>query len=411
MNFSTQTTNSDNDIALFVFIDAMGWRIFQNHQESFLADQLQLAQPLDTVLGYSCSCDPTILTGSLPQEHGHFSFFQFAPERSPFQSLGWLRWLPKWVASRGRVRRQLSKWLAHRLGYTGYFQLYNARFDRLPWLDYSEKRDLYEPNGILSGQPTIFDFLRRENIPFHVSDWRRSEQTNIDALKADLEAGQIRWGYLYLAGLDAILHRDGTEATTVADHIRWYDEQLRHVLATARRRYNRVRMYLFSDHGMTNVTSTSALMIDIEALAERHDLRFGRDYGAVYDSTMARFWFKTETARETITAGLAQRGDGRILTDQQLQGFGCLFADRQYGELFFLLEPGVLLCPSDMGERPLRGMHGYTPEHPDSAALIASTETLVPPARLDGIYSMMLSEAERCCSTPRSRQLAGPVLT
>ena len=78
--------------------------------------------------------------------------------------------------------------------------------------------------------------------------------------------------------------------------------------------------------------------------------------------------------------------------------------------MFFLLDPGVLLCPSDMGAQPLRGMHGYAPDHADSTALIASTEPIVPPARLDEIYRLMRQEAQRCDGHVH-QQLAGPALS
>jgi hypothetical protein len=41
--------------------------------------------PLQTVLGYTSTCIPTILTGKSPQEHGHFSFFYYDPHESPFR--------------------------------------------------------------------------------------------------------------------------------------------------------------------------------------------------------------------------------------------------------------------------------------------------------------------------------------
>ncbi|MBI2951474.1 hypothetical protein HYY27_05230, partial [bacterium] len=58
-------------LALFVFIDAFGWEILR--RRPFLDDLLKVKAPLTTVLGYSSTCDPTILTGRLPREHGHFS--------------------------------------------------------------------------------------------------------------------------------------------------------------------------------------------------------------------------------------------------------------------------------------------------------------------------------------------------
>ena len=384
------------ELSIFVFIDALGWQVYQRNQAHLLTEELQIAHPMDTVLGYSCACDPTILTGRLPQEHGHFSFYQFAPQRSPFASVNWVRWL-KWLPARlrdhGRVRRQLSKLLARHLGFDGYFQLYNMPWEQLPWMNYSEQRDLYQPGGIIAGCPTIFDKLDEADVSFHVSDWRNSEVENLRRLEAEIQQGEISWAYLYLADLDGILHRDGPGQASEAAKVRWYDVQLRKLLKRARQRYEHVSLSLFSDHGMTEVRSVCNLMDTIDRVAKQHDLVCGRDYGVVYDSTMARFWLCNEKADRVLRFALHGCPDGRVLADSELQALGCLFPHREYGDLFFLLDPGVLLCPSHMGRTPLRGMHGYRPDHEDSTAFFASTEYWAPPRRLDDIFPLMLEAA------------------
>ena len=72
-------------LTLAVFIDAYGWRVAERHP--LLQGELSERRPLETVFGYSSSCDPTILTGTMPREHGHFTFFRYAPDASPFKSL------------------------------------------------------------------------------------------------------------------------------------------------------------------------------------------------------------------------------------------------------------------------------------------------------------------------------------
>ena len=72
-------------LSIFVFIDALGWRIYRRHQARFLSGELHTREPLGTVFGYSSTCDPTIITGRLPPEHGHFSFFVYDPAHSPFR--------------------------------------------------------------------------------------------------------------------------------------------------------------------------------------------------------------------------------------------------------------------------------------------------------------------------------------
>jgi len=377
------------ELSLFVFIDAFGWELARKYP--FLDDILVTKRPLGTIFGYSSTCDPTILTGKLPREHGHFSFFYHNPADSPFGICRLLRFLPRPVTRRGRVRRVLSRVIRRYYGYTGYFQIYNMPFRYLKLFDYSEKRDIYQKGGINGGCPTIFDHLRDNQIPFYLSDWRDSEERNLKSLQTALERSKIRFGYLYMAAMDATLHAYGTDSEHVAAKLRWYEQQLRSVLETARKKYSNVRMFLFSDHGMTDTVGLVNLMPRIDALG----FKFGVDFNAVYDSTMARFWFFNEQARKRIVEALGGEPHGRILTRQDLAGYGCDFPDSKYGELFFLLDPGYLLCPSFMGETPLAGMHGFAPDHKDSVALFASNVTPEPmPHALDDLYGLMLREVE-----------------
>ena len=380
---------SRSALGIFIFIDAFGWKVLHKHRPDFLGDLLPTRTPLGTVLGYSATCVPTILTGKRPREHGHMSFFRYDPECSPFARYRWMRLLPKVVAERGRVRRMLSRFVKQSLGYTGYFQLYNVPFGDLPLFDYTEKMDLFAAGGINGGCPTIFDALREQGIPFHVSDWRRDEPDNLGALETAVREGTIRFAFLYLAALDGVLHAHGTDSPRVTDKMNWYESQIRHIIEVASGVYEPVHVHLFSDHGMTDTVDTCDLMARIKALG----LDFGTDYAAVYDSTMARFWFLSERARDRILGALQKEPRGRILSDEELGEFGCDFEDRRYGELFFLMKPGVLINPSFMGITPLSGMHGFDPLDIDSvASYLTNAPSAVAPKRLDDLYAIMASE-------------------
>ena len=91
---------------LVIFSDALGWT--QAKRRNFLADLLPHRAPCGTVFGYSASCDPSILTGTLPAEHGHFSFFVYDPARSPFRWAKTLGCLPQKIAANHRVRNRVS---------------------------------------------------------------------------------------------------------------------------------------------------------------------------------------------------------------------------------------------------------------------------------------------------------------
>ncbi len=374
---------------LFVFADALGWRLAQDRR--FMADLLPHRSEVETLLGYSCTCDPTILTGAEPDEHGHFSFFAFDPKHSPF---GWARplgWLPDAIAAHHRIRNRVSKIAGRRLGYTGYFQLYSVPFSKLPWLDYTEKRDLYEPGGIMGGQETIFAKWARAGLPWTRSNWRSGDAENVAHLRTEIERGQVRAAYLFTAGLDAIMHRHGTTHPDVDVAFDRFEGWLRGLWELGHRHYAEVRLHVFSDHGMADTVAASRMMPEFEALG----LQYGRDYAAVWDSTMVRFWFPGgATVRREVEAWLRARPEGHIVTDDELARWRCLFADRRYGELFYLLRNGTIFAPSYMNRGFVRGMHGFAPEAADSAAcLLSSHAPALPVSRLSGLHGLMTAAA------------------
>ena len=383
-------------VSLSIFIDALGWEILQAH--NFLDEELIHKQDLRTIFGYSSTCDPTILTGALPRDHGHFSFYAYDPEHSPFRTspfIQLMRLVPKALSSRNRVRNIAGRIIKRRLKYTGYFNIYNMPFKLLPLFDYTEKKDLYQKGGINSGIDTIMDYARDNNVDFFLANWKASEEENLKNLTLALtdENRNCTYAYLYMASMDAILHQYGKDHPNVTEKIAWYETQIRTLLAEARKHYKEVRLFIFSDHGMTDVHTDFNLI----ELIEKSGLRFGVDYAAVYDSTMARFWFLKPESEAPIRAILEKVSVGHILPQKTLKKWGVDFPQERFGQLFFLMDPGVLIVPSHMGERTIAGMHGYTPDDKDSTASFSSNVELETyPKGLEDLYTLFKQEIDRC---------------
>lgn len=383
-------------VSLAIFIDALGWEILQAH--TFLDDELIHKQDLRTIFGYSATCDPTILTGALPRDHGHFSFYAYDPVHSPFKGspfIQLMRLVPTALSSRNRVRNVAGRIIKRRLQYTGYFNIYNMPFKLLPLFDYTEKKDLYQKGGINSGIDTIMDYARANHVDHFLADWKASEVDNLAALSQALtdKGRNCTFAYLYMAAMDATLHQYGKDHPQVTAKMAWYETQLRALLATAKKEYKEVRLFIFSDHGMTDVHTDFNLM----TLIEKTGLRFGKDYAAVYDSTMARFWFIKAESEELIHSVLEKVSEGHILSPETMHEWGVDFPGERYGELFFLMNPGSLIVPSHMGERTIAGMHGYTPDDKDSTASFSSNVELETyPKGLEDLYDLFKQEIDRC---------------
>lgn len=371
-------------LPLFIMIDACGWEILK--QNPFAQTFAPTRKRLDSVFGYSSTCVPSILSGRWPVEHRNWCYFVYDPKNSPFRSLRPLRWLPPAITSRRIFRRWLTKFVRVQLKFRGYFDLYNIPFRYIHLFDFTEKKSPLQPGGMNRG-PNIFDYLTQHHIPYFVTDTTRSEEANRDALIADIAAERIDFAFQYWAGLDGLLHRVGNQSPEISAKLQVYQQWIEQVLEVARKHYSDIHLYVFSDHGMANCDR----LIDLKGRIDALPLRMEHDYAVVYDSTLARFWFFNDQARSLITAELQRVPEGRIMPDDELERLHARFEDRYFGELIFLVQEGVLIVPSHMGERPIRAMHGYHPSDPQSYASLLTNQPSLPDevTAIPHIYQLM----------------------
>ena len=359
------------DIEIFLFIDALGWNLVS--QTHFLESWLPKRRGIEMQFGYSCTAIPTILSGVQPDRHGHLSFYQFAPQCSPFKKLAGLETILKPASfwNRGRIRHWLSKLIKRLYGYTGYFQLYQMPWKKLAMMDYCEKRDLFAPHG-LSPLENLRDMLDKTNVPFHISDWHLGDEANLEAGRQALRNG-CRFLFLYTAELDGLLHDHIGDMTVIQRKLAWYATKVQALLETGRAMGRQIRMTVFSDHGMTPFTHA----VDIQAAIEALGLCFGTDYGACYDSTMVRFTFLSPVTQNKIRSAMtAFEQLGHWLSLEEERRYGIYREDRLFGDAIFLMNPGIQVIPSDMGAKPLHGMHGFAPEDSHSQAAILSNDRI-----------------------------------
>jgi predicted AlkP superfamily pyrophosphatase or phosphodiesterase len=314
-----------------------------------------------------------------------------------------LRWLPASLTSRRIFRRWLSRLVKARLNFKGYFDLYNMPFRNIADYDFSEKKSPLQPGGMNRG-PNIFDYLEDHSIRYHVSAPERTEEANLDALITDIETEEIDFAFLYWPSLDGLLHSVGNLSSEIPAKLRSYEKSLDRLMQIARRHYSEVRLHIFSDHGMANCDE----LLDLKSIIQQLPLRPSEDYAVVYDSTMARFWFFNERARNEVTARLNRVPEGRILPDSELKRLRTFFPDYHFGQLIFLVKEGVLIVPSDMGERPIRAMHGYHPDDPQSYAALCSNVSDIPDEieAIPDVFRLMTRDAEMA----RERNSASPAL-
>jgi len=378
--------NDRKPVYVFVLIDALGWLILEG--QDFLQDLLPFRRPLRTVLGFSSGAIPTILTGLPPVQNGHWNLFYYDPEGSPFRWIKYLSFLPD-CALDHRVARKLLKEMGRRLlGLGSQFEC--AVSPRLmPWFNWLEKKSIYERSGV-TGALSIFDELAEQNVSYRVYTYHHASDEEIFKLaQRDIRDGVASFYFVYLSEMDRFLHDHcGDQGNKLKERLSWYATNLRKLFATAKEVNPDADFTVFSDHGMTPVTSQFDLVKHVSSCG----FSMPDDYLSIYDSTMGRFWFFNAKAKAGISDKLKSLPCGRILSDVELESLGILFPDRRYGELVFLLHPGWLISNSDFngkGWMPV-GMHGYHPDDAYSDGIFLSDH--VPPVPIESVadvYSCM----------------------
>lgn len=354
-------------LQVHVLIDALGWKFLEGHP--FLDDLLPYRKPVRTVLGFSSGAIPTILTGLPPSKHSHWNLFYYDPKGSPFRWLRHFGFIPDRVLNHRVTRKALKEMGKRALGLGRNFECCVSP-TLLPYFNFVERKNIYARGGV-EGAQSIFDLLAENGVPHRIysyHDW--TDEEILRRAQADIEQSDATFYFVYLCEMDMALHNHCSDAKAFEQRLAWYEKNLRQVFEAALRRDPRAELDLFSDHGMTPVSHHVDLVKDIEALG----LTMPGDYLAVYDSTMARFWFMSDEARDAVVNCLNAQACGRVLPDAELEALGVKFDDQRYGELIFLLHPGWLLTHSDFhgaGWMP-SGMHGYHPGDPYSDAVYLS---------------------------------------
>ncbi|MDD2682598.1 MAG: alkaline phosphatase family protein [Candidatus Cloacimonetes bacterium] len=356
-------------LTMCVFIDALGWEIYRKY--GFLTQLAPNSRRLKTTFGFSSAADPSILTGRYPDEHTHWSSFIYDPANSPFKWMKVWAKLPPIIFDRWRVRHYLSRVIKASHLWTGYFELYSVPFRYLPYFDYLEKRDYFVPGGILATD-TIFDWCVQKGIEYYCSNWRESEENILLANKKKISEAKIKFCYVYLPKLDGIMHNYGPFSEATQAKLKSLEMQISDLFSYASRIYDDVSLYVISDHGMAPVHDSFDLMPLINSLP----YEYGKDYIAFYDSTMARFWFFNDQARSAIISLLGTLECGSIVDQEEMKQLRVWFPHDRFGQLYFLMNEGILLNPSFMGLKPIPGMHGYHPDADHSYSIMLSNRTI-----------------------------------
>ena len=352
---------------------------------------------LETILGFSSGALPTLFTGRLPSEHGRWLMYRRA--RGARRALPRLR-LAARCCRRGCARSWRLAAAAHRgwsrgaaCAATSTSTRCRASCSRSSTC--AERDDIFAPGG-LPGD-SLWDTLERRGVRWRGWNWRTPEAEALAALERALDeraprtscsatlpistrccTGRARAARACASGWRATT--PGSRGSRGAAARR--GEALWLVAALRPRHGGRAR-----DRGRDGRAGAAAVR------------RWPRDYVPFFDSTFARFWWRSAAARARgARRARGPRGGPLARRRRARARGGAASPARDYGEDMFLLDPGRADGALVHGLAPLAAMHGYDPAHPDMAGAAAASNRPVPGGR---------APPDRRARLPRGRAGAG----
>ena len=362
-------------------MDGLGWEVARRSRGfDFLSGT---RTSLDTVLGFSSSAIPTILTGKQAAEHGIWNLFYRDPEKTDFPFFRILSWLPRFLAESKILRKLLLHANKRYTAFKGYYQVYEFPARLLPQIRISESGNIYMPGGV-GGSLSIFDQWQAAGRNYLAYSYKEfTDKEILERVRNDIREKDPEYCFLYLSEFDAFGHKYAGDMQAMVDKADTYAGKLQVLLEDLENEYEEVSLQVFSDHGMLACQGETDIAGALDKAGYSADSHF-----YILDSTMARFYLDTENDEHIIRQALKGL-PGRYLTESDLKTYGIDFQGK-YGDLIFLVEPGIQIVPSHMSTRALPGMHGYDPSHPMMKASFLSNRFVAnPPGGIWDLHALM----------------------
>lgn len=336
---------------------------------------------LEPPLGYCLH--PTWFAGLYPESSDRFLQHIYSQQSSNNKPLKLVSLL-----QRNRSTRLPAGFAIHRFLHSSYEFAPFIPFTMLKYFDVAEKLPPWHPQ-YLTQVTTLFDILREEQLKWLFIGSPGSDQRTLSILNKykKMISKEHSFIWLHFAELDWASHKFGPESAQSKEKLKEIDKTVEKIHLHLSHTHTEVNTLVFGDHGHVEVNKT----IDLKKLLKQTSSRMGEDYIYFLDSTIARFWFKNERARNEITDILSSITHGKVLSKDDLIKYRCNFQDSKHGQLMWIANEGCIILPNFwQGTTIVRGMHGYLPEvRSNHSRFVISGLKVSRPAIIEGKFMLV----------------------
>lgn len=274
---------------------------------------------------------PTILTGTYPTEHSMWGVRLKSNSTSSFTSK-LIDQLPDFVTT---TTQCLIHFITNSFDLAAIPPRRRRQFE-LKRTKYVRRKKLTEALLRIGGVETCLSIVGNGKSRYIFSN---ASDPNGNLLN-ELATGAFVLEILELYSLDLFQQWNLDRAPKVSNFYSRIDRFLSSLYE--RSQSNNVTLALLSDHGHEEIKGS----IDIKRALRKLNLSED-EYTFFIDVSMARFWFRTARAFETIVAMLREMRNATLLTPQDMEKYHLSFPDSKYGEVFSMTEPGFIFFPHD----------------------------------------------------------------
>ena len=395
----------------FVLMDAFRNDYLHEVHTPFLHRIAQEGEHYEKVIQSLGYCERAeILSGCTAAETGFFTAIGFDPKNSSYGDVKGLGLLDAAERLAVPILKLFGPHFANRAhGYlrrhvSNHFRSRGAQMTShmipFPFLEYfALTEDLVDHrNPGVFPRPSVLDELNEAGRGYNYDSFTavngnfpyRNDDERLDAVPRACEAGENDLHLIYISAPDFLGHKYGPLSDGLFVGLREMDRKLEAWVAEVERHSENNRFIFLGDHGMLAVEREFDAEAAIKRCMRERKLTAKRDYVYFLDSTMVRFWALSDRARECALDALKKEAGfleaGQFIDEALARRFHVPLADRRYGDLLWLANPGVLVFP-DFFHRtePYLGMHGYDPELPESQGVCIHWGQDVAPARTPSI--------------------------
>lgn len=194
----------------------------------------------------------------------------------------------------------------------------------------------------------IDDFVKHNKV-------KGTDEERLVRLQEKIKNKNLKDFTLLYIGKGEVAHETGTDDKFFHKILYKYDKVLRDIYKLLVDNYGDKFIFVFlGDHGMVNVKKYINPTRIIKDLQKIFHLVCGEDFVYFVDSTCLRFWFREKSvitdANTIILKHIGDYVDNSVDTK---------LIDSSYGDLIYIVKPGVMFFPDFFNLKKKKGMHGY----------------------------------------------------